>query len=72
MSLRPVTLALLACASAAGAQTSMILPGPSGRAQTKFEILVPPAVSRFSRCCIPHFTSAPNTGSSVFAYGVSA
>src|SRR4051812_36029843 len=37
-------LLTLACASAAGAQTSMILPGPSGRAQMKFEIRVPAAV----------------------------
>jgi hypothetical protein len=35
---------MLACASAAAAQTSMILPGPSGRAQMKFEIRVPAAV----------------------------
>src|SRR5689334_7244554 len=33
----------LLCATAA-AQTSVILPGPSGRAKAKFEIRVPPSV----------------------------
>ena len=33
--------AVASVAQVAGAQTSMILPGPSGKAQVKFEIRVP-------------------------------
>ncbi len=43
LSLRALALAAVA-ATAAGAQTSVILPGPSGKALTKFEIRVPAAV----------------------------
>jgi hypothetical protein len=39
-----VATASLALGVPAGAQTSMILPGPSGRALVKFEIRVPPSV----------------------------
>ncbi|MEO6878733.1 MAG: hypothetical protein ABI205_09650, partial [Gemmatimonadaceae bacterium] len=39
-----VAVALLATAGAAAAQTSMILPGPSGRAHVRFEIRVPASV----------------------------
>ena len=40
----PPAIALIAFAAPVAAQTSMILPGPSGRAQTKFEVRVPASV----------------------------
>ena len=43
-SLAPAVVTLIALTSVAVAQTSMILPGPSGRAQAKFEIRVPVSV----------------------------
>ena len=43
-SLAAAVVTLIALTSVAVAQTSMILPGPSGRAQTKFEIRVPASV----------------------------
>ncbi|MFI5245235.1 MAG: hypothetical protein ACHQQR_08420, partial [Gemmatimonadales bacterium] len=45
--LRPLAttaLALMSLATPVAAQTSMILPGPSGHAQTKFEIRIPASV----------------------------
>src|SRR5690348_9466751 len=39
-----ITIASLLAATSIGAQTSVILPGPSGHAQVKFEITVPPSV----------------------------
>jgi hypothetical protein len=45
-SLAVSSLAMLATATAGGAQTPVILPGPSGRALVKFEIRVPASVRR--------------------------